>query len=377
MTTRVEVLESVSALQEWRTRWDRLAASCGQPLQLSPWTLAWWEHRRPREGGLRAVAVIDRDDELVGFGPWFIDRTRRRRPEYRLIGARGFFRIGPLASPGQEREVARSMAVALAGREPAAARVRFEGISATSPWPALIAAEWPGSAPASLDHDRAATQSAPTLALSHPDFDSWFADKSANFRRQMRVRRRAMDERGGAIRLARDRAELRIGIQALIRIHHARWQARGGSGVLDPSTEKVLLEASDQLLEDGSIRLFSLHVDDRIVAGYLCAAVGGEVVPYLIGFDPDWASMSPGVLVVLAAIEDAFARGDRRFDFGPGAEHYKLRFADRDEPLGWFTAVPGNRADIGARLWLTAEHVYSRAARLMRRLPRRLRHPLR
>ena len=46
------------------------------------------------------------------------------------------------------------------------------------------------------------------------------------------------------------------------------------------------------------------------------------------------------MLGILDAIEDAFARGDRRMDLGPGAQPYKLRFADGNAPLGVVGAGP-------------------------------------
>ncbi len=117
------------------------------------------------------------------------------------------------------------------------------------------------------------------------------------------------------------------------------------------------------------LRLFTLVAEGEYIACYLCAVAGGQVTPVQLGFDPALAALSPGNLLVLAALEDAFARGDRRFDFGPGAEPYKLRLAEGDEPLAWTTVVPGGRRARGVRLGLSAEHGASRARRLLRHLP--------
>jgi CelD/BcsL family acetyltransferase involved in cellulose biosynthesis len=50
------------------------------------------------------------------------------------------------------------------------------------------------------------------------------------------------------------------------------------------------------------------------------------------------------MLGILEAIEQAFADGDERLDLGPGAQPYKLRFADGDDPLTWtILMAPGRR----------------------------------
>ena len=52
-----------------------------------------------------------------------------------------------------------------------------------------------------------------------------------------------------------------------------------------------------------------------------------EASPWGGGFEPEWASVSPAQLVILAAVEDAFHRQERRLDWGGGILDYKLRFA--------------------------------------------------
>jgi CelD/BcsL family acetyltransferase involved in cellulose biosynthesis len=75
------------------------------------------------------------------------------------------------------------------------------------------------------------------------------------------------------------------------------------------------------------------------------------------------------MLVILAAVEDAFARQDRRFDFGAGESPYKSRFADADAPITWVSFVPPGRRQALGRVRLAREG-YARAARRQaRRLP--------
>ena len=54
------------------------------------------------------------------------------------------------------------------------------------------------------------------------------------------------------------------------------------------------------------------------------------------------------MLGLLAVIEDAFERGEDHIDLGLGEQHYKLRFADGDDPVAWTILIPA-----GVRLPLT------------------------
>ena len=376
MELEFEMAGSVEAIERLDPEIDRLAVECGRPLMSPAWTLGWWRHRRPVSAALRAVAVHDRG-RLVGFAPFFVHDRQARRAVYRLVGARSFFRLEPLAARHYEHRVAQAIANALAEAEPAPRAIRFEGIDATSTWPRLLAEAWPARARPYLVRDRAATQPAPTLSIGQRTFEEWLAGKSHNFRGQIGKRRRRAHRGGAVIGLATTEQELGGGLDALVRLHHRRWDRRGGSGALDDTTERLLRDVTTHELRQERHRLFTLATDEQIIACYLCAAAGGQVTPVLMGFDPAASALSPGSLVVLAALEDAFARGDQRFDFGPGAEPYKLRLADRNEPLAWTTLVPrGPRARV-MRLRLSAEHGVSHARRLWWHVPPRARRAIR
>ena len=47
------------------------------------------------------------------------------------------------------------------------------------------------------------------------------------------------------------------------------------------------------------------------------------------------------MLGILAVVEDAFERGEERVDLGLGGQHYKLRFADRNDPVESTNLIPG------------------------------------
>ena len=98
-----------------------------------------------------------------------------------------------------------------------------------------------------------------------------------------------------------------------------------------------------ELLDEGGFRLRMLELDGEPISAQLFAAAGGEVIYYNGGWDERHAQFKPAMLGILDAIEDAFARGERRMDLGPGAQPYKLRFADGTDPLAWWVLIPPGR----------------------------------
>ena len=49
----------------------------------------------------------------------------------------------------------------------------------------------------------------------------------------------------------------------------------------------------------------------------------GSVYGLRMGFDKEYASSAPGLVLTKAVLEDCFARNDRYYDFGVGSMHLK------------------------------------------------------
>lgn len=67
------------------------------------------------------------------------------------------------------------------------------------------------------------------------------------------------------------------------------------------------------------------------------------------GWDGRFAKFKPSMLGILAVIEDAFERGEERVHLGLGGRHYKLRFADRNDPVESTNLIPGGIRTIPMR----------------------------
>ncbi len=362
MPLHTEVIERLERLVQLEQPWRELAHTCSCPAALPGWQLAWWRHVAPEGSLLRVVAVFENED-LVGLAPFFVNPGRR--VDYRLLGAGTTHRISPLSVPGREREIAALVARTLAGSSPRPDLVAFEGIDIASPWPQIFVESWPGR----FRPWRyiASVLPAPVLELEG-GFEEWLAARSRSFRRQIAQTQRKIEEEQGSVELAREPTAVKLATKAFGDLHFRRWQKRGGSS-LETSVIALLEDAAANLVERDEMRLWVVELGGRPLCVSVFLAAGGETLSFNSGFDESRSDLRPGLLAMFAAIEDAFARGERRFDLGGGATSYKLRFTSQDAPICWTGIVPHTGRYRLTRMRLAPDQARWLITRIGRRLP--------
>jgi CelD/BcsL family acetyltransferase involved in cellulose biosynthesis len=366
---RVEVAESVEALAPHLEAWQQLAEAAADPYGLPGWQLAWWRHLAPPKAVLRVVLVFDAS-RLVAVAPFFAHRRSARRVDYRLLAARFAQPVGVVAAPGTEVRLAALIAPVLARAEPRPSLLAFEGMDARSPWPELIAQSWPGRVrPLPF---RILSEGAPGVAVHAGGFGAWLEARSASFRQEMRRKHRRLERAGGAVHRATTPDQVRRALAAYVELHHERFARLGGSHFPRAGLRETLEQAAADLVAAAHLRIFTVEVDDEVVGVQVALAAGGVVSAWGVAFSSDHAQLSPGVLVVLAMVEDAHARGERYVDLGWGeGDAYKLRFADRGHERGvtFGGLVPaGVRAPL-TRLEMLVLQAQGPARRAVDRLP--------
>ena len=310
--------------------WDALAQQLGAPFCAPDWMLAWWRHGRTGDARLRVVLALD-ERGLAGVGPFFAQVHRFGVVDMRLLGAGFSHRIGPLARPGCEPEVAAALADALARMRPRADAVVFEGAERSDPWPDLIAAAWPGRRPRLREDLR---MDAPVIALGG-DYESWLARRPRRFRKEARRTERRLAEQQVHGRLSCEPQA----VQALMHLHAARWEDRGGSNV-GTQAAAVLADAAAALGPSGRLSVALLERAHEPVAAELVLRAGETAAFWGGGFAADWASFAPGTQTMLLALRALAEQGVALADLGGGAHEYKLRLADGNHPLVWRTLFP-------------------------------------
>lgn len=334
----VQVIDDLDAARALAPAWDELAVRQALPLCAPGWMLAWWRHVAPPGALLRIVAVHERG-ELIALAPWYISPPGSARRDMRFLGVELSDRVDVLCAPGREHEVAHALREALAGIDPRPDLVAFEAVPIGSGWTRRLAG-WRG--PLRLGRYRTSARPAPTVALPAGPPEEWLAGRSRNFRGQMGRARRQLAKRGGQVRQIVDPGEVEPALDALLRLHAARWEGRAPSRLTQPDVRELLNEAATALGPD-RLRLWAVELDGELISVQLFHAAGGEIKYWNGGWMEEHAALKPTMLTILAALEDAIARGERRLDLGAGTHPYKLRFADGSDPLTWGGLVVRNR----------------------------------
>jgi CelD/BcsL family acetyltransferase involved in cellulose biosynthesis len=377
-----ELIVDLADLEPLQAEWDALAVACALPLMAPALIMAWWRHLAPAGAVSRTIAVRE-GEQLVGIAPFYVVPSKLGRIDYRLPGIELAARLSPLAAPGREWEVAGVLGQALADARPRPDMVVLEGHPAGSRWPAGLCNRWPGRLRPVLR--QYLLKGAPTISLADESYEAWMARKSSNFRSQMRRVGRQFDAAGGNARKSTHET-LCSDIETFIRLHATRWEDLGESNLVAIADRlaPMLEDAARELLDNGRFRIWILEVNGEPISAQLFLAADGEVAYVNGGWDERFARFKPAMLGILHAIEDGFARGEKRIDLGAGEQPYKLRFSDGNDPVAWnILMAPGVRLPLTrartasmlashalrdtAKRALTAEHV-DRLRAIRRRL---------
>ena len=350
---RGELVEDLTGAEALRGPWDDLAVAAGAPFGAPAWCLAWWRHVAPPRARLAIVAVRD-GPRLAAVAPMYGTRRRTGVTTYRFLGTGASLRGLPVAEPGSEAAAAAAIVEVLADLPDRPDVVAFDGVPADDPWPELLAGSWTARrAPWAHRHR---SMPAPTLRLDGATYESWLASRSRNFRSQLGRRHRQLERAGASLRLVSDPDDLEDALGAFAELHHRRWAGRGGSGVLDGRVEQMLRDVAADLAPLGRFRVWVLEVDGTPISCQIFVGAGGELAYWLGGFDEAWAQQRPALQTIVAALEHAWAVGDRRVDLGGGGQSYKYRLADGEEVLDWRVLVPPGPRRVVARATLAPRH---------------------
>jgi CelD/BcsL family acetyltransferase involved in cellulose biosynthesis len=353
MPLDAELVDSRAALAPLADVWDELAVAAGRPFCAPAWMLAWLDHAAGAEVAPRVIVVRD-GGEPVALAPFVLATSRVGVRRLSLMAGVVSAGVDVLARPERAREAAGAVRSAVG--DLGADVAYLDGVPAESAWPELLT----GGPPY-----RDVTVPAPLIELAG-GHDAWLAGRTGSFRRRMRQLRRRLEQRGAVWRLTRTAAELPRDLAAFSRLHRARWDFRGGSGVLTAGVDAMVAQAGRELLPSGRFRLWSLEADGEIVCSQLFLAAGRRCGWWLGGFDPAWARESPTLALLDRIVADAFERDEDVLDLGAGDQPYKERFATGAARVDW-TLVP--LGPLRGRAVVAARRARRRVARLVRRRP--------
>ena len=161
------------------------------------------------------------------------------------------------------------------------------------------------------------------------DFESYLGKFSARTRSTLARKTRKVEQAGGGrldVRGYRSPEEIGIFLEAAAKVSERSYQERLlGAGL---PRDAAARDAARRLASEDRLRAFLLFIDGRAVS-YLWLTAREGVLRYdYLGYDPDFAPLSPGSVLQLEALKRLFAeRRFTHFDFTEGAGAHKRLFA--------------------------------------------------
>lgn len=354
----VEVVDSLEGFDRLEAAWtDLLAASDSNSVFLTwDWLHAWW--RQFRAGRHLWLLAVRSGGRLAGLAPLSIGASRSLVPglsvaEFLGTGAVGSDYLDVITRRGFESSVSEALAHWLARTNGVVLRlhgVARQGSQAERLARRLVARGWTmEAAPAG------ACPYLPIAGQSWEDVLAGFGPRHRkNVRRGIRNLARTFDV---SFDEAVSEPERRDALDALVRLHGARWRPRGGSTALHtPDLVAFHREVTRRLQARGWLRLFVLRLNGAAAACLYGIHYGRTFSFYQCGFDERFARYSPGLVTLAASLRRAVEEGAEEFDLLHGEEAYKAHWASEARELMRLEIYPP-----GVRAYL---HRMATAARL-------------
>ena len=172
----------------------------------------------------------------------------------------------------------------------------------------------------------------PILTLPE-SWDALLASLSGKHRHEIsrKLRRFQREAPDGHITWAATPAEIENRLDDFLVLH--RRSREGKAKFMDDRMERFFRRVIAARAATGGARLALLDLPDGPIASFVTLEWDDTVGLYNSGFDPERASLSPGVVLLSFVIQDAMARRRPRFDFLRGEERYKFEFGPVPEPV--------------------------------------------
>ncbi len=133
---------------------------------------------------------------------------------------------------------------------------------------------------------------------------------------------------------------------ACIAIARKSWQSDSATGntICSPEAERFLRDAHEAAVRAGAVDLNLVLVDGQPVAFTYNYQANGRVFGLRKGYDPEFRTGSPGVVLDHMMLEDGHSRGDVHYDMGVGAIEAKRYWITGEATSYRMTHFRGNVA---------------------------------
>ncbi len=335
----IEVREDVASLQtmrgEWEDLWNRVPGAI--TFQRPDWILAWIQTFCPREPFL---LIVRKNGKLIALAPFiFYERYSNHGQRERVLGLMGGSvsdYLDVLIDPDHIQEAVAALWDKIYAKESHWDLVELTDLAPSS----CLLQNVDGPLKFAVQkHDYCSFISLPTksenLKCVIPPH-KWENVRNA--------RNRLQRAGGGTIEIANENT-LDAALEGLFQLHRARWAQECLPGVLqEENIRNFHRQAAPALLKKDVLRLHTLRVNGICIASAYSFFERKQALCYLHGYDPQYAHLSPGTLIIAAVMEDAMRAGKKAVNLLRGQEEYKKSWGVRQENTFCLRAEAASRA---------------------------------
>jgi CelD/BcsL family acetyltransferase involved in cellulose biosynthesis len=347
---KASVLTADSEFDSLGVEWDQLLEESDQRVFFLRWSWnrLWWRFLSPPESRLFIIACRDKQRSLIGLAPFYL--RQRRTAGIPHVRELLFIGTGIYAQTSEYLDI-----IAKRGCERIVASAIAGCLMRNSEWDRLCLQEIPATS-AMLGPLRAALGREAEVAISNrsysidttKDWQTFLRGLSNSARNNvLRRTRRLFDSHDCKLKRVEIADEIDPAMDALVRLHQARWQSKGEPGTFAlPNVEQYLREAVRTNFKENRLGLTTLKVDGRVAAARLDFIDNHVAHAFQAGYDPTRPNQGLGSvmngLCIRASIEDERVH---EYDLMSGNAEYKESWTRRyKESVSLTLARPGTRS---------------------------------
>ncbi|MBN1161757.1 MAG: GNAT family N-acetyltransferase [Dehalococcoidales bacterium] len=163
-------------------------------------------------------------------------------------------------------------------------------------------------------------------------FDEYLQTLSTKQRHEVRRKLRRLNEEGKIeYRLIDAGDDLPVALDTFFRMFTESREDK--AAFLTERMKSYFCLLVDNMRKIDLLKLGVLELDGKQVAEIMCFDYNDCIYLYNSGYDPQYVSLSVGLLSKVFAVEDSIDRGKKKFDFLKGAENYKGHLGGKEVPL--------------------------------------------
>jgi CelD/BcsL family acetyltransferase involved in cellulose biosynthesis len=296
-----------------RLRWDSLFV-------LPCWLRAWWQAFGA--GAEPYLAAVRQGDTVIGVAPLLV-----KGDQASFIGSADVCDyLDFVVAPGSEHDFFATLLDNL--RQKGISRLDLQSLrpDSTAATDLLSMAEDRG-------YEVSCEQEDVSFELDLPStWDEYLGMLSTKQRHEVRRKLRKLYQAGDAdYRLVNDSEAFPRVLDIFLKLF--RESREDKAEFMTPRMESFFTSLAETMGEAGLLSFSILEFNASPVAALMYLDYRDTVYLYNSGYDPQYASLSVGLLSKVLCIKDSIERGKKRFDFLKGAEAYKYRLGGREVPI--------------------------------------------